>query len=400
MPPISATNTDPFGPFFSYAARCWTRHLGSAPVDFNLDDVLKLASHTSARCRAWALESGWDYYWGNKRELKFSSLDILARYGNVSMLEQLLDRLALNSDRDRISIVDAAGMAILGSKPRNFRAFMNHQSTARAMQTFEMLKKFTSCWKYQDNDNLEEWTELITGLFDMLASDKISLPNDLLGTACGKGCMPIVEKLFERAKAGGAFQTQLLQPTGGSGPLGAAAWRGSVELIRYLCQQDGMEAHASNRDILADCGLTPKVEIIKLLFDKFPRLVSEGGDQALFRIVRWARYCGSNWEGVESAKLLLHHTQGPVDVDELLAEAVRSGWPDMCRMLLVDGHANAQTVVKRSSSGRLELKEHCLEDRRDEESREPDEKVLEAIAGCLPDEVLEGITAVQETEEE
>ena len=108
-------------------------------------------------------------------------------------------------------------------------------------------------------------------------------------------------------------------------------------------------------------------------------------------------------EAVKSAKLLLHHTQatpGLVDVDELLAEAVRSGRPDMCRMLLVDGHANARSVVKRSSSGGLELKEHCLEDRLPAPVREPDEKVLEAIAGCLSVEGLEGIAAVQETEDE
>ena len=387
-------------------------HLGSAPADFNLDDVLELASPTSARHEAWALESGWLYYQTHGGDsLEIGSFRFLAHYGNVSMLEQLLDRLALDGDGDRKPIVDVASAGVIAQgNPDNFRTLMNHQSTAKAMKTVEMLQSFsTQCWRFPraDSDNLKEWTKLITGLFDMLASDTISSPNYLLWDACKNECMPIIEKLFERGKVDSAFQEQLLQPTDGLGPLIKAALSGYVEILRYLCQQDGIEAHASNRDtngwnILAYYCCNPglKVEIIELLLNNFPWLVSErgGGDVALIQIIRHAGLPrpGRMSDSLESAKLLLHHTQatpGLVDVDKLLAEAVRSGWPGMCRMLLVDGHADAQTVVKRSSSGRLELKEHCLEDRLPEEYWEPDKKVLDAVTGCLSEEVLEGITA-------
>ena len=325
------------------------------------------------------------------------------------MLEQLLDRLALDGDGDRRSIVDAARGAIARCMNLdNFRTLMNHQSTAKAVKTVEMLQSFTQHWWVilsQDSDNLKEWTKLITGLFDMLASDTISSPNRLLTTACEKKCMPIIENLFERAKADPAFQEQLLRPTDRfMGPLSEVALGGYVEILRYLCQQDGIEAHASNREfcgwnILAYCSRNPKVEIIELLLDNFPWLLSErgGGDVALIQIIRQAALPGCIMsDTLESAKFLLHHTQatpGLVNVDKLLAEAVRFSSPDMCRMLLVDGHADAQTVVKRSSSGRLELKEHCLEDRLPERHQEPDETVLDAIAGCLSEEELEGITA-------
>ena len=393
-----SANTDPFGAFFSYAARRWDYHLHSAPVvSFNLDDVLELASLTSARYRAWALESGHWHYWACQNPLT-GLLDFLARCGNASMLEQLLDRLALNGDVDRRFTVHAARVAIGERNLDNFRTLMNHQSTAKATKTVEMLQIFTDFWIFRGSDNLKEWTKLITGLFDMLVtSDTIPSPNRLLTTACNNGCMPIIEKLFERGKVDSAFQEQLLQPTDGRGSLGTAVARSDVKMLRYLCQQHGIEAHASNRDtcgsnILAYCSSDPKVEIIELLLDNFSWLVSErgGDDQALFGIIANASIKS---EGVESTKLLLHHTQatpGLVDVDELLASAARRGWPDMCRMLIVDGHADAQTVVKRSSSGRLELKKNCLERRRPEKYRGPDEKVLEAIAGCLPYEVLRG----------
>ena len=46
-----SSNIGPFGACFHYAACCWTAHLGGAPIDFNLDDVLELASPTSAKHR-------------------------------------------------------------------------------------------------------------------------------------------------------------------------------------------------------------------------------------------------------------------------------------------------------------------------------------------------------------
>ena len=101
----------------------------------------------------------------------------------------------------------------------------------------------------RDDVNREEWTKLITGLLDTLASDPgIPSPNYLLDKACGGGCMLVIEKIFELAKADPAFQEKLMQPTYGMpGPLGNALLRGDVAILRYLCQQDGIEAHASNR---------------------------------------------------------------------------------------------------------------------------------------------------------
>ena len=92
------------------------------------------------------------------------------------------------------------------------------------------------------------------------------------------------EKISEQAKVDPAFQEQLMQPTDGMGLLDKVASRGDVALLRYLCQQDCIKAHASNRgddgeNILAYyCYYRhPKVEIVELLLDKFPWLVSERG---------------------------------------------------------------------------------------------------------------------------
>ena len=115
-------------------------------------------------------------------------------------------------------------------------------------------------------DDLTEWTGLIRDLLDtMAASDAIPSPNKLLWDACETWCMPVIEKLCERAKVDPVFQKKLMQPTDGIGPLGKVAENRDVATLRYLCQQDGIEAHASNRDqfgrnILGAC-MHPKIDL-------------------------------------------------------------------------------------------------------------------------------------------
>ena len=136
----------------------------------------------------------------------------------------------------------------------------------------------------------------------------------------------------------------------------------------------------------------------------FPWLVRErgGGDYALIQIIK---YGGETLDQMKVTKLLLQRAQatpGLIDVGELLAEAARGRWrwPDMCRMLILDGHADARAVVKISSSGRLEFKEHI--------KKRPfcypwflkcdEKKLLDAIAACLPDEMLQAMmTEARET---
>ena len=91
-PPVSS-NTDPFGAFFDYAAGYWINHLGRAPVDFRLDDVLELASHFSPRRRAWTLcfrglrsdsrqPRSLEVY-GNLTFASWKSVDVAAAAGSI-----------------------------------------------------------------------------------------------------------------------------------------------------------------------------------------------------------------------------------------------------------------------------------------------------------------------------
>ena len=298
------------------------------------------------------------------------TLRFLVRHGSVSMLNQLLDRLALNVDGDitSVNVAEAAATAAISvGDPGKFRAVMNHRSTAMASQTVKMvmLKDIVEKWKLRGTDR-KEWTRLITDLFDTLVSGTIPSPNYLLRDACWEECIPAIEKLFERAKADPVLQKELMNPTGpgGMNPLDEVVVRGDVSLLRCLCQQDGIEAWLSNGgsdywSILGRyCNLSPKVEILELLLDKFPCLLSERREveETLVKFIICSR---DSPDRVETAKLILKHTQATsvlVDVDELLACATWTSWPDMCQILIVDAHADARTVVKRSNSGRLELK--------------------------------------------
>ena len=264
----------PFGAFFQYAARNLTDHLGSAPDDFNLDDVLEIASPTSGRNKAWMLESQVRYP-NCTPPMKPSALCLIAGFGSVSMLEQQLNRLAQNGDVDTRLIVAAATTVIERGNPGNFQILMNHRSTAMAMQTVEMLKSLIHGWKKfrLRSDDLAEWTRLIRGLFDTLASDTIPSPKELLQSACAVRirCIPAIEKLCERAKADPAFRKKLMQSTDGIGPLGTVTRRGNVATLPYFCPQGGIKHYSSQHDRygrpILDL-LSHKTGIIELLLGK------------------------------------------------------------------------------------------------------------------------------------
>ena len=168
-PPVSSNN-EPFGTFFTYAADYWTDHLRHGPVDFRLDDVLELAIQISPRHRAWTRGASrlWSYSRQPRSSEVYDNLNFLVDYGNASMLEQLLDRLAQNGDGDRSFIVDAAERAMYHGNIGHFRALMNHRSTAIAMQTVEMMEKFAEDWHWLLRVDREEWKNRIKGLFDTL----------------------------------------------------------------------------------------------------------------------------------------------------------------------------------------------------------------------------------------
>ena len=147
-------------------------------------------------------------------------------------------------------------------------------------------------WRSFGNDDRKEWTRLIRGLFDKLASYTIPSPSYLLEVACFSKCMPAIEKIFERVKADPAFQEELMQPANRMGPLGHTTWRGDVAALREALQP------------------------------------------VLLGIVRCCKHTSDN---VKAAKRLLQHAQvtpGLIDMDELLAEVAGAHWPDMFRMLI------------------------------------------------------------------
>ena len=187
------------------------------------------------------------------------------------------------------------------------------------------------------------------------------------------------------------------QPSFGlHGFLAAIARNADVATLRYLCQQDGIAAHASNRDhsglnILASCYAYPNVEITRLLLAHFPWLARD--PRAVRTALLWLimRALSHTPAAVDVTRLILQHALAPppvlVDVDAFLAEAARAGWPDMCRMLIVDAHADARSVLAESSPGTLALKQYCRyhgpPPPRGLAEHDPDAEVLGAIRGCL-----------------
>ena len=330
-----SSNADPFGAFFDYAADYWSYHLVSvisAPVDFNLDDVLELASPTSTRHRAWALQS-YSYHLYDEQASSgvYATLKMFVRFGNVSMMNQLLDRSAPNSDGDRRSIVDAATKAIGLMNLGHFRALMNHQNTAVAVQSVEMLKILIKNWVYLGSDHRKEWlAKLIADLFDTLPSDSIPAPKSLLRDARMDRCMPAIEKIFERAKADPTFQEQLMQPIIGTGPLthrNFAVVVETVEMLKIFMKNWVYLGSADRKEWLA-----------KLIADLFDTLPSESipAPKYLLRDARMDRCMPAIEKLFERAKAdptFKEQLMEPIIGTSLLGQVARRGHFEILRYL-------------------------------------------------------------------
>ena len=160
------------------------------------------------------------------------------------MLQQRLDQLTQNDDGDRRLIVSAATIAIHCGNLGHFQALMNNPSTATALQTVKMLETFVKQWQYLGGDH-KEWTKLVTGLLNKLASDSIPSPHDLLATANSWQCTTIVNEIYDRAEAYPAFAERLLQATDGRGYIHNL---GSIAVIRRFLSRNSTYRDTVGRD--------------------------------------------------------------------------------------------------------------------------------------------------------
>ena len=377
-----------FGEFFLYASCFWLGHLGAASITSlpDIEDIIMLCAARSKRLENWSGQLGNSdspfkrdcfYHWK-----EHDPVDIVANYGPTCLLEKLLSHQAFGNDAFRSELVEKTMREMLPRRDTTRAGILFHHPKTRP--NFQSLGFCADVMKDAEQylagkpRGLELYTsffDLVTETFDTSVQEKWS--NELLCQAVQFRCRPVVEKLFEEAARNPALKQEILRnpPRVSRGhashqSVGVAAFKGDVDILHYLLQQDGIEDHLHHRNSRGQnvfhcaVGSDRDPEVISLLIARFQEGVNQLAND-LTSPLKTLVASGKPGPGrIKQAKLLL--TVGSADVRggftgdvgdyrEPLRFAVRRGDVEMCRTLVEFGGADPRSALRFDDEGQPHL---------------------------------------------
>ena len=294
-------STEGFGGFYSYAASFWTSHLSSVSDDLRpaTDDIVALCRPEPFRRQNW-LEQWKRPKCTYRQERQFpislgnaDALVVTALFGPSAALADLLRRdLATPSslweavgyviDRDQIESLTTMANSEVGSEVLCVELLFSiaHRLGTRTLQ----------------GKTKRDWQSFIDMALHKLQSELLvdGNGNDLLCHAARTGCLLLIERLFAVASA--ELRKVMLAGTRAYGPIwisrighpnenidhqsvGEAVFNGHGDIVDFLCQQPGIEAHVrfkspSNATTFHRAERRPRLRIYKSLFRMWPEGLS------------------------------------------------------------------------------------------------------------------------------
>jgi ankyrin repeat protein len=235
------------------------------------------------------------------------------------------------------------------------------------------LYKTIDDWRWQGNDDAaaaatKDWEEIFEFLISQLRGDLIDCGNDILRRAAGKGCLVLIKKLFAAGAQDAELRQALITPDdednsrgGRSLPIshqsiGEAAFWAHADVVRFLCEQPGLESHLRYRNrqkgdtVFHQAARRPSEAVLRTLIRHWPEgvnIVNEDGDTPLIVLV-FSNPSGCEAETARLVRLLLR--EGKADANpggscSALRIAVRGGYTTVARLLVVEGGADVLQVV-------------------------------------------------------
>jgi hypothetical protein len=205
--------------------------------------------------------------------------------------------------------------------------------------------------------------DLIDYLLDTLVEEHWG--NELLCVAARAGCMPMIQRLLNRAQHKAELRSELVH---GFQSIGEAVLGNHIGVVEYLLREKDFEAHLQyikprGENVLHMASGPCNPAMCRLLVPRLPNAIYQAdshGDTALIRIIK----SHSNSEDrYESARILLSHANanGTTHISDgqqdPLQVAVQLGDTDMCRLLICESIMNPSSVLTRGQDGHLVMKD-------------------------------------------
>jgi Ankyrin repeats (3 copies) len=373
-----------FGEFFIYASCFWVDHFKAVALPQDLpssSDLVKLCTAKSQRLKNWiAQRCRPDCTMTPIFELDADikdPLDAVSTYGTEAAVEKFLEECHVD-DAEFLSdsVWEAVRHILRADEPSRLCPIVRDARIGPKIlnEDFFILVMREAATSRRDPS---EWTwvfDLVSEIFDDLVNEKGG--NELLCLAAGYGCLPIVERLFGQASRNPDMKHELLRDRQrGSGrqchhqSIGEAARYDRVDVLHYMLQQDGIDAHLRHRDaeghnVIHIAAMKHNPDIVALLVSHFSEGVNQSNNigETPLRILLFES--SEPQTRVECAKILL--AEGGADVragargessswDEPLRMAARHGGVDLCRVLVEIGGADPRSVLKIESDGSASL---------------------------------------------
>ncbi|KAK1832788.1 hypothetical protein QBC39DRAFT_348224 [Podospora conica] len=325
-----------FGEFFVYASCHWPEHLGAVSADSLLPclaDMEILCSAGSTRLHNWiaqncrpgcAIQPRFEF-----DSTLYDPLSITCLFGSDAMLQRVLEESDLAGPGDAFlpsPVMKAVDQTLQWADVSRLKLLWESKPGQQQIRELEFFRLVLGQWsKSPSQRHRTGWDgafALLDDVYDKMVEGQWG--RALISRAITVGCLPVVRRLFEAAKSRLPLMTELLSISQGENSLiGTAVLANHVDILEYLLEQPGMEAHVRHRNAreenvlhLASRFCNPAVfrQLVPLLRDGVPQR-DVRGETVLDRVVTGSS--AASRDSRAAASILLASTESVFSEQQL-----------------------------------------------------------------------------------
>lgn len=335
-----------FGEFFVYASSHWLKHFGAneeGPFP-RLAKLERLCQAGSMRLNNWinqncrpgcAIKARFDF-----DSRLYDPLSITSLYGSDAILREMLQNSGFDKDKYLPSpAISAADQILQWGDLSKLKILFLEGKIRYQLRNLEFFRLLIKRWSNfgSRHDNWAEAFDLVDDVLDALVSEQWG--NELLCIAARAGCLPMIQRLLDRAHHMEELRTELWRD---SRPISEAVLGNHVDAVECLLRESGSEVDLQSLTSRGDsllhlASVHCNPSVFRLLVPRVQGVIHQvdsHGETALMRIVR----SGSKGR-YEVVRILLSYVEADqtahiVDAQEdALRLAVQLEDAEMCRLL-------------------------------------------------------------------
>lgn len=254
-----------FGGFYAYAASCWTHHFTHAADDLapSADQLITLCSKDDPRTLNWieqwrrpncsySLDPGYQLLEAHLFHGVSDPLTVASVYGSAKSIGRLLKGDTSTPAFHRDSVECCIGNLVINERLTVLDELLADEALHARLPADDVLWFLAFGWYRFDLS--DAWDGILDKLIPQGYKYLLQDGNAILCGAAGHGALPLVKKLFHAADKDPALRTTLLSTdiklnSRNNGnryshqSVGEAALTARPDIVRFLCEQRGIEPH-------------------------------------------------------------------------------------------------------------------------------------------------------------